>query len=336
METKNRGPFTAENQPEMHFSEGDSELIRGRQPAFIRSACACKNCVISSNCRTYRYRKSTGQVAETTRHTMSNYQMRGATGGFFARGESVQWSDSLACDSLATELESMSMADPVSQWNARAGPQSSPQATGTGGVNSGSLLDSSGPFNDMNPFTDSRGSDEQAGVSAYASDMLSGTGTLDMLVSGSGRGQGHSSGSPRLLNPSQLGPIRDGSDSRSSSRDISRSISREMPAGLASISDGQVPVGGSRQSRDKQSLQQQQRGQGYRKLWQQVTKVGRGQKLGESLAPEVTVRSTGILAMHARLLFPRQPSHVCMRLDFCFLVNPPMCMHPRLRTWCEP
>ena len=235
-----------------------------------------------------------------------------------------RWSSEI----LVAELESMSMLDRSSSqtWaNMPAGVR--PMVTsgsnvtsmtqrqisqGVGGF-SGSLLESAGQYDCTNSSRDSAASDEAQG----GSDFLLGTGSLDMMM-------GRSTRLDAQRNPSALGPNR---SLDIGSRSSSRSISKEMPP-ESTLSDGSPRPG-----RDC-SKQQRGIGQGYRKLFQQVTKVGRGQKLGDNLTPEVTVRGaqsshgTACMAYWRTSAWGHNPDP-----GICFLHCTYCTYFPRLKIW---
>ena len=183
---------------------------------------------------------------------------------------------------LIEQLESMSMID-FSQRPQRQPSQ--PHSSYSQQPSSTQLVlgDMASRFGELESNESSRSNASDEGTVLGPSDFLLGTGSIDLLM---GRHVGQRSGAL-----SSLGPNRDRSQGQGGSRQSSRSASREQQQGessMPSTSDAR-PGSPRHQSREKQQ-QQQQRGQGYRKLWQQVTKVGRGQKLGDNLSPEVTVR----------------------------------------------
>jgi hypothetical protein len=133
----------------------------------------------------------------------------------------------------------------------------------------GSLLESLGNYDTSGGST---ASEDGVGVNEF----LRGTGSMTMMSSWRGDYLSSRSQSQLNINHRNLGDAASQSSSRSASREVTE------------VDDASAPsYGGSafpRPSRDKQH-----RGQGYRKLFQQVTRVGKGQKLSDRLEPEVSV-----------------------------------------------
>lgn len=148
----------------------------------------------------------------------------------------------------------------------------------------GSLLESLGHYNSASGSVVS-----EDGQGGGANEFLLDTGILDMMSRSRKEDNINRSDSSRLNSRNHSQPISrtyTWEASQSSSRSVSRDVIDTDPSdssGCVSVS----PRPSMAPARDKQ------RGLGYRKLFQQVTKVGRGQKLSDSLTPEITV------SMHA-------------------------------------
>jgi len=135
-------------------------------------------------------------------------------------------------------------------------------------ISMGSLLESLGNYDTSGGST---ASEDGVGVNEF----LRGTGSMTMMSSWRGDYLSSRNQSQLNINHRNLGDAASQSSSRSASREVTE------------VDDASAPYGGSafpRSSRDKQH-----RGQGYRKLFQQVTRVGKGQKLSDRLEPEVSV-----------------------------------------------
>ena len=124
----------------------------------------------------------------------------------------------------------------------------------------GSLLESLSYYESLGASGSFASEEGHAGVSAAGvNEFLLGTGSLSMM--------------PQAIDTNSIGGTNRGweaTNSQSSSRTASREMSDQSEMSSAFL----------KANKDK-------RGQGYRKLFQQVTKVGRGQKLSDT---EVTVR----------------------------------------------
>jgi hypothetical protein len=202
-------------------------------------------------------------------------------------------------DMLVAELESMTMLDTVSLGPAM-GSQPFIAAPSRLGADSGanfaagsnrhppSSQHASPLIRSVDPLLSSHGSFFSEGLTWAGqedTDHLTGSGSLDMTLRGRST-PGHClPSSPRVC--AHLFPPRE-HRLHGVSQFSKPSGPETVDSSLLSDVDDFRHGSPRQQQRDKQS---HHKGQGYRKLWQQVTKVGRGQRLTDSLpqSNEITV-----------------------------------------------